>query len=59
MTPELLRAVAKIYIDNVGDAPRAAVAKAFGVSPRTASRYVDAAREAKLLPLTTRGRKKA
>jgi hypothetical protein len=59
MTPDTLKAVAKIYTDAVGGAPRAAVARLLGVSPRTASRYVDAAREAGLLPKTSRGRKNA
>jgi hypothetical protein len=59
ITPELLKAVAKIYIDNVADAPRAAVAKAMGISPRTASRYIEEARSPRhgLLPKTSRGKK--
>jgi hypothetical protein len=59
MTPEMLKTVAKVYIDNVGDAPRVAVARAVGISPRTASRYIDEARAKGLLPPTTRGRKQA
>lgn len=59
MTPDTLKAVATIYTDNVGGAPRGAVARLLGVSLRTASRYVDEARKDGYLPPTTRGRKNA
>jgi hypothetical protein len=59
ITPELLKAVAEVYSHNVNGAPTAAVAKAFNVKSRMASRYVDRARQAGLLPPTTQGKKRA
>lgn len=59
ITRELLVSVADIYRRNVADRPTKAVQRAYGVSPRMASEYVQRARRAGLLPATTRGRKKA
>lgn len=59
VTPELLAEVAQIYRENIAGNPTQAVATAFGVSKRTASLYVQRAREAGHLPPTTRGKKQA
>lgn len=55
---ERLQQVAKIYKQHYDDRPTAAVAAAFGKDPRTAARYVRLARDAGLLPDTTKGKKK-
>lgn len=55
---EHLPRVAEVYRENFDGRPTDAVRRAFGVSPRTAARYVDAARQAGLLPPTQRGIKK-
>lgn len=52
ITPDLLRAVAAIYVGNP-DQPAQAVRLAFGVSPRTAHRYIAAAREENFIPART------
>jgi hypothetical protein len=59
ITPELLARVAQIYRANVPDRPTLAVQRAFMVSPRMASEYVQRARRAGLLPPTSPGKKKA
>lgn len=59
LTPALLAQVADVYRTRFDDRPTSAVAAAFGVAHRTAALYVQRAREAGLLPPTTRGRKKA
>lgn len=59
VTPELLAEVAQIYRENIAGNPTQAVATAFGVSKRTASLYVQRAREAGHLPPTARGKKQA
>lgn len=51
--------VAKIYRQHVDGRPTEAIQNAFGVSHRTAARYVQDARKAGLLPPTTPGRKNA
>lgn len=55
VTPDLLTRVADVY-RTTDSAPTDAVAKAFGVSRRTAGRYVQLARDAELLPITTQGK---
>jgi hypothetical protein len=55
----MLEKVAEIYRDNIEGNPTAKVRDAFGVQQRTAALYVKRARDAGLLPPTTRGRKKA
>jgi hypothetical protein len=59
VTPRLLTQVATLYRDHIDDKPTEAVQDAFGVSYRTAGRYVQLARESELLPRTTPGRKEA
>jgi hypothetical protein len=59
MSHERLQKVADLYRQHVNDRPTEAVARAFGVSHRTAARYVDQARKADLLPPTSPGKKKA
>ena len=59
ITPDLLKTVAEVYRRNIDRAPTQAVGKFFGVKSRMASIYVDRARQAGLLPPTTRGKKKA
>jgi hypothetical protein len=56
ITDELLERVAEVYRENVHDHPTQAVERAFGVSYRTASRYVQMARP-KYLPPTSPGKK--
>lgn len=56
---ERLEKVADVYRRHVDARPTEAVARAFGVSHRTAARYVDHARKAALLPPTSPGKKKA
>lgn len=55
VTRDLLTRVADVY-RATDSAPTDAVAKAFGVSRRTAGRYVQLARDAELLPITTQGK---
>lgn len=59
ITPDFLTAVAAVYTKNIGRAPRKAVAERFRVKPRMASVYVDRARQAGLLPKTSRGKANA
>lgn len=59
LAPEHLVRVAEIYREHVAGRPTEAVKRAFGVSDRTAARYVQAARKAGILPPTTPGKKKA
>jgi len=59
ITPEFLAEVARVYRENIDGNPTQAVERAFDVSKRMASLYVSRAREAGLLPPTTRGRKRA
>jgi hypothetical protein len=59
ITPALLAEVAEVYRAHVGSRPTASVAAAFGVAHRTAALYVQRAREAGLLPPTTRGKGRA
>lgn len=55
-TPQLLRQIAAAY--KAAPTPKHEhVAKTFGMSPRNAQRYIDKAREAKLLPPSERVRK--
>ena len=59
ITPELLKSVADVCRRNIGHAPTQAVARTFGVKSRMASNYVDRARQARYLPPTQQGKKKA
>lgn len=54
-----LRAVARVYRENLERHPTTAVRDEFGYSYRTAARRVAEAREAGLLPATTSGQKRA
>jgi hypothetical protein len=56
---ERLQEVADVYREHIEDRPTEAVSRAFGVSHRTAARYVQQARGADLLPDTTPGKRKA
>jgi len=56
VTDELLRQVAEVYRANLKDRPGEAVRAAFWVHPRTAARYIRAARDKGFLPDTTRGK---
>lgn len=58
VTPEFLREVAEVYKANMA-APTRAVRERFFVGERMASKYVQQARAAGLLPPTSPGRKKA
>lgn len=58
MDVDLLAKVAEVYRSHLKHAPTRAVADAFGVQIRTASKYVGLARKAGLLPPTTPGKKK-
>jgi len=58
VTPERLQKVAEIYRQHFEQRPTEAVARSFGVSHRTAARYVQQARSAGLLPETEPGKKK-
>ena len=61
MTRETLVKVAELYRRHIDEQPTKAVQTAFGVSPRTAARYVQVCRsdEYQLLPKTEQGKKKA
>lgn len=59
ISSERLQKVAEIYREHIADRPTIAVTRAFGVSHRTAARYVQQARESGLLPDTTPGKRKA
>jgi hypothetical protein len=59
VTPELLSKVADIYREHFDDRPTEAVQRAFGLTQRTAARYVERCRAEGLLPATTKGKKKA
>lgn len=59
MSQERLSKVAEVYREHVNDRPTEAVSRAFGVSHRTAARYVQQARDLRLLPPTSPGKKKA
>ncbi|WP_205874448.1 DUF6214 family protein [Mycobacterium camsae] len=59
MEPQRLQEAADIYRAHVANRPNVAIMRAFGVSERTAARYVELARKAGLLPPTTPGKKKA
>lgn len=54
---DFLTAVATTYRQAFDSAPTKHVAATFGVARRTAGLYIDQARQAGLLPATTRGRK--
>jgi hypothetical protein len=54
LTKEFLGQVANVYRDDTTGAPARAVERAFGVSQRTGSYYVQQARHAGLLPPTQR-----
>ncbi|MDQ3465980.1 MAG: hypothetical protein M3500_15110 [Actinomycetota bacterium] len=56
ITEETIREVARVYRANATRRPTQAVAKAFGVQHRTASKYVRRARDLGLLPETTAGK---
>ena len=56
---KILPEVARIYRARIDDRPVEAVQAAFGVSYRTAGRYVQLCRDADLLPPTTPGKKNA
>lgn len=56
---EHLQKVAEVYREHITDRPTDSVRAAFGVSHRTAARYVQQAREAGILPETTPGKRKA
>lgn len=59
VTPEMLAKVADIYREHFDDRPTEAVQRAFGLTQRTAARYVQRCRAEGLLPETTKGKKKA
>jgi hypothetical protein len=59
VSAERLRKVAEIYRDHFTERPTDSVARSFGVSHRTAARYVQQARSAGFLPPTDPGKKKA
>ena len=59
VTPERLRKVAEVYRQHFADRPTEAVARSFGVSHRTAARYIRQARDAGHLPETDPGKTKA
>lgn len=59
VSQERLSKVAEVYREHVNDRPTEAVSRAFGVSHRTAARYVQRARDLGLLPPTVPGKKKA
>jgi hypothetical protein len=54
-----LAAVARVYRENIDDAPVEAVVDAFNYSRSTADRRISAARKRGFLPETTRGKRKA
>jgi len=56
ITEETIREVARVYRANATRRPTQAVAQAFGVQHRTASKYVRRARDLGLLPETTAGK---
>ncbi len=57
ITPQFLERCAQVYKDNFDKGPIAAVARANGVSERSASAYITEARRRGILPKTTRGKK--
>ncbi|EFV14137.2 hypothetical protein [Segniliparus rugosus] len=57
MKPDLLKQVAEIYREHFDTGPVQAIQRAFGVSERTAARYVQLCRRDGLLPPTTKGKK--
>jgi hypothetical protein len=59
--PEILERAANFYREAFArnEPARMAVAKRMNVSPSQASKYIDRARKAGLLPATTRGRAQA
>jgi hypothetical protein len=59
VTPELLQKVADVYRQHFEKGPTEAVSRSFGVSHRTAARYVQQARAAGNLPDTDPGKKRA
>lgn len=59
ITSERLQKVAEVYRQHFDKRPTEAVMRSFGVSHRTAARYVQQARAAGHLPETDPGRKKA
>jgi hypothetical protein len=59
ISQERLLKAAEIYREHVDGRPTEAIARAFGVSHRTAARYVQHARKSGLLSPTTPGKKKA
>jgi hypothetical protein len=59
LASDRLQKVALLYREHIADRPTEAVSRAFGVSHRTAARYVQQARGAGLLPDTTPGKRKA
>src|SRR5829696_1235119 len=56
ITDPLLREVARVYRDNVGDKPTDAVAKHFGREHRTATLYIKRARERGFLGPAIKGK---
>ena len=56
ISDDLLRQVAEVYRANLKDRPGEAVRAVFWVHPRTAARYIRAARDRGFLPETTRGK---
>jgi len=59
ISQERLQKVAEVYREHVSERPTEAVSRVFGVSHRTAARYVQQARESGHLPETTPGKRKA
>ena len=59
ITPAFLERVAETYRTNLNGNPTEAVARTEGVAHRTAGGYVEKARDAGILPPTTRGKKGA
>lgn len=59
VTDTRLDRAADLYRDHIEDRPVQAVAVAFGVSDRTAARYIEKCRETGRLPKTTPGKKQA
>lgn len=58
MTPDFLRSVAAVYVENRSGNPTQAIEDRFGVAPRTAALYAQRATEAGFLPPTTPGRRR-
>lgn len=58
VTDDFLREVAEVYRANIDGTPTVAIQEKYGVKYRTAARWVERARAQKVLPETTRGKRK-